>query len=139
MKRSNIVYPILGIGLCILLFVSIQERLNLHWYPIWLGSCSLVTWAFYAWDKRVAEIQGLFKRARGDGRVPEWTLHMLALMGGFFGAWIARPMFNHKTNVKKHPSILIVLIISTIGHILFVMRLVYAPLNLWPPSQWLQF
>jgi uncharacterized membrane protein YsdA (DUF1294 family) len=140
MKRAQIIYPVLGIGLCILLQVSIQERLNVHWYPTWLGSCSLVTWAFYAWDKRVAEIQGLFKRALGNGRVPESTLHILALMGGFFGAWIARPMFDHKTNTKKHPAILIVLIVSTLFHILFVMRIIYGPpLELWPPSSWLSF
>jgi uncharacterized membrane protein YsdA (DUF1294 family) len=138
MKRSHLVYPILGVGLALLLHISLQERLTVHWYPTWIGSCSIVTWAFYAWDKRVSEIQGLFKRALGNSRIPEWTLNMMALLGGFFGGWVGRAMFDHKTNAKKHPLILAVLIFSTLFHILFVMRLIYGPpLDLWPPSNWL--
>lgn len=50
------------------------------------SAASLVTYAF---DKRRA--------ARGGRRVPENTLHLLALAGGWPGALLAARLFRHKT------------------------------------------
>lgn len=136
MKRSHIIYTLLGLGLSVLLARSFQLRLNVHPYATWIGATSVVTWALYAWDKRIAELRQLLK----GGRVPEFVLHLMALIGGFPGAWIARSMFAHKTNRKKHPAILAMLVISTILHALLIVRLVYGPpLVLWPPDNWLTF
>lgn len=49
---------------------------------------SLVTLIVYAIDKRAA-----IKERR---RVPESTLHLLALLGGIPGALIAQQLFKHK-------------------------------------------
>ena len=50
---------------------------------------SLVAFVFYGFDKR---------RARNDGRrVPEKTLHLLALFGGWPGALMGQRVFRHKT------------------------------------------
>ena len=50
---------------------------------------SLVAFVFYGFDKR---------RARKDGRrVPEKTLHLIALFGGWPGALIGQRVFRHKT------------------------------------------
>lgn len=49
---------------------------------------SLVTAAAYGWDKRCA--------VRGRQRVPEARLHLLELMGGWPGAFVARTAFRHK-------------------------------------------
>lgn len=53
--------------------------------------------AAYGWDKRQAVINGR--------RVPERTLHILAFLGGWPGAWMGQRHFRHKT---KKLSFLIV-------------------------------
>lgn len=50
---------------------------------------SLASFAAYGLDKRRA--------ATGGRRVPERTLHLLALLGGWPGAILAQRRFRHKT------------------------------------------
>jgi uncharacterized membrane protein YsdA (DUF1294 family) len=50
---------------------------------------SVITYATYAWDKRAA----IKKRQR----VSEKTLHWLAMVGGWPGAWCAQQQLRHKT------------------------------------------
>lgn len=54
-------------------------------YPV-LG---LITYGVYAHDKRQAQA--------GEFRVPEATLHLLELLGGWFGGYIAQETLRHKT------------------------------------------
>ncbi|MEM8670988.1 MAG: DUF1294 domain-containing protein [Planctomycetota bacterium] len=50
---------------------------------------SIVAFLLYGWDKR---------RARRDGdRVPEKTLQLIALLGGWPGALLGQRFFRHKT------------------------------------------
>ena len=46
----------------------------------WLLCLSVVTFFFYGYDKRQSAIDGAW-------RVPEAALHLLALVGGFVGAF----------------------------------------------------
>lgn len=139
MNRNLLIYTLIGVGLSAALAGSFQSRLTVHAYVPWIAACSIVTWALYAWDKRTAELAELAKRLRG-WRVPELTLNLMALIGGFPGAWAGRAMFNHKTNVKRHRGILVILIVSTLLHAFVVVRLLYGPpLQLWPPSNWIAF
>lgn len=57
---------------------------------IWLLALNLCALALYAWDKRAAR--------RGARRVPEARLHLLALLGGWPGAWLAQRMLRHKSS-----------------------------------------
>lgn len=50
---------------------------------------SFVTFVAYGFDKRRAQIDGR--------RVPENTLHLMALFGGWPGALIGQRIFRHKT------------------------------------------
>jgi uncharacterized membrane protein YsdA (DUF1294 family) len=50
---------------------------------------SLVTYVTYGFDKRRAQ--------RGGRRVPENTLHLMALFGGWPGALLGQRSFRHKT------------------------------------------
>lgn len=50
---------------------------------------SLVCFMAYGWDKRRA--------ANGGRRVPEKTLHILSLLGGWPGAFLGQRHFRHKT------------------------------------------
>lgn len=55
----------------------------------WVLVVSIGTFAIYAWDKR---------RARHGGqREPESHLHLLALLGGWPGAFLAQRLVRHKT------------------------------------------
>lgn len=49
---------------------------------------SLATFFVYGWDKRQA--------VRNAQRVPEKTLHLLAVLGGWPGALLAQHFFRHK-------------------------------------------
>lgn len=75
-------------------------------YLLWLAVASVVTFIFYGFDKA---------RARAGGwRVPEATLHWLALLGGFPGGWAGRSIFRHKT---RKGMFTFVLILSTALHL----------------------
>jgi uncharacterized membrane protein YsdA (DUF1294 family)/cold shock CspA family protein len=63
--------------------------LGWHWLLSWLAAINLVVFALYGWDKQ---------RARaGKFRIPELTLHVMAVVGGSAGAFVARQLFHHKT------------------------------------------
>ncbi len=53
------------------------------------ASASLVTFFTYGFDKRRARL--------GGSRIPEKTLHILELLGGWPGAYGAMRVFRHKT------------------------------------------
>ncbi|GHD62247.1 hypothetical protein GCM10007350_17910 [Jeongeupia chitinilytica] len=50
---------------------------------------SIVSFVCYGYDKSQAR--------QGGRRVPEATLHVLALIGGWPGAWFGQRAFRHKT------------------------------------------
>lgn len=55
----------------------------------WMGLLSLAAFLAHVLDKRAA--------ARGGRRVPERTLHLLALLGGWPGSLAAMSLVRHKT------------------------------------------
>lgn len=70
----------------------------------WLLAAGLVTFVYYGFDKA---------RSKGKGRrIPEWTLHGLALAGGVVGGWLGMFLFKHKTNSKHREFRLILLLAS---------------------------
>ena len=78
----------------ILAGVRLNERLpGPGWVlPAYAGMISLLTFAAYGWDKR---------RARNQGwRVPENSLHLLELIGGWPGAFLAQRWFRHKVSKR---------------------------------------
>ncbi|ROO73405.1 DUF1294 domain-containing protein [Vibrio crassostreae] len=60
---------------------------------VWYLVIGLVTFFVYAKDKRAA--------INGNWRVPEKTLHVFSVAGGWLGALIAQDKLRHKT--QKHP------------------------------------
>lgn len=71
--------------------------------PIFFLVMGMITFAAYGIDKR--------KAIKGQWRIPEKTLLLLDLAGGFLGGWIGMYVFRHKT---KHPKFYIVQFISTL-------------------------
>lgn len=77
---------------------------------------SLVSVAAYGLDKRRA--------AAGGRRIPERTLHLLALLGGWPGAIVAQRRFRHKT--RKVPFLIafwavVVLHVAVVGTVAYTL------------------
>ncbi len=75
-------------------------------YLVWIAIASVITFILYGFDKARAK--------SGGWRVPEATLHWMALLGGFPGGWAGRSIFRHKT---KKDIFTFVLAISTLLHL----------------------
>ncbi len=75
--------------------------------PVWISivyaSMSAVTFLVYVLDKGAAR--------RGDQRTPESTLHVLELLGGWPGAFLAQQLIRHK-NAKVSYQIVFWLIVA---------------------------
>ena len=57
------------------------------------AAMSMLTALVYGWDKLCAK--------RGWARAPEMRLHLLALLCGWPGAWVAQEMFRHKSQKRS--------------------------------------
>jgi uncharacterized membrane protein YsdA (DUF1294 family) len=75
------------------------------------GLASLITFIIYLIDKSAAQA--------GRWRVPEKTLHTLALVGGWPGAWIAQRMFRHKTSKKEFQVVFWLTVVLNVGAVIF--------------------
>jgi uncharacterized membrane protein YsdA (DUF1294 family) len=82
---------------------------------VWLLVINVVTAVAYAWDKVQAR--------RGNRRIPERTLLLLNLAGGFIGAWIVFLGMRHKT---LHRSFWFVQSLATI---LWILLFVVLPIE----------
>ena len=78
--------------LCMVVSASFLEHIPIKLAQIYLG-VSLITFLIYAIDKSKAK--------RNAWRIPENTLHLFALGGGWPGAAIAQQTFRHKSQKKE--------------------------------------
>lgn len=101
-------FGLLGIALGGSLYYWFFNNTALNPYALWVAAWSVSTFVMYGLDKGFSKVS--------QARAPELILHLLAAVGGFPGGWLGRFLFNHKTNVRKHPAFLIVLFLSTVGH-----------------------
>jgi uncharacterized membrane protein YsdA (DUF1294 family) len=67
----------------------LPQQLMLLWLASWYGVASVVCFIVYALDKSAAIAQ--------RRRIPERTLLLLGLAGGWPGGWIAQRWLRHKT------------------------------------------
>lgn len=71
------------------------------------STLSLAVFALYALDK--------FAARRGDWRVPENLLHLMALLGGWPGAWMGQLKFRHKTRKRGFRLVFFLTVILNLG------------------------
>lgn len=94
---------------------STSMRLLATAYLIVVAVTSLAAFAAYGFDKRRARI--------GGRRVPEQTLHLIALFGGWPGAWAGQQIFRHKTQklAFRVVSVLVVIThLAVVGGVVYV-------------------
>jgi uncharacterized membrane protein YsdA (DUF1294 family) len=81
-------------------------------YLAWLGTWSLATFAAYAIDKSQAR--------RHSWRLPENSLHGLAVAGGAIGGWVGMLGLHHKT---RHPVFALILAIALTAQVIIGIKL----------------
>ena len=79
-----------------------------HPYLIWLVAINAATLVMYAIDSWMG------RRDKVDP--PEMLMHLLSIVGGFVGAWLARVIFRYRVDLRDRPWLYLVLVLSTIGH-----------------------
>ena len=79
---------------------------NPGWIAAVYGGMSAVSLVAFAWDKAAA--------ARGGGRIPELTLHLLELLGGWPGAILGAMLLRHKTRKTSYLAVTGVVVIAHI-------------------------
>ena len=83
--------------------LSQPQRTGLYVY----AAMSVITFIVFGFDKLAAR--------RGKRRVPENTLHLLSLLGGWPGALVAMQVFKHKR--RKRSFVVVAWLIAT-GHVI---------------------
>jgi uncharacterized membrane protein YsdA (DUF1294 family)/cold shock CspA family protein len=77
-------------GLLVLpVLASLKLPLQAWVVPGWMLVMSVAAWVVYRIDKKAA--------VNGVSRIPENTLHVLELLGGWPGAFLAQRVFRHKS------------------------------------------
>lgn len=79
-----------------------------------LAILNALTFLLYVADKATAR--------RGGNRIPENILHLLALVGGWPGAFIAQRLFRHKIGKRRFQSIFLVTVLVNGAFLFWVFR-----------------
>ena len=109
-------YSLIGIvsALLVLLVLTMVLKQFLSpalWVAMWVIALSLATFGIYGFDKARAQ--------SGGGRVPEVVLHLLGLLGGTPGAFIAMRVFHHKTSKRSFQIVFWVIVAVQLAALLF--------------------
>jgi uncharacterized membrane protein YsdA (DUF1294 family)/cold shock CspA family protein len=93
-----LLFGLIGLGLAAVLLVGLilmvgRGQPPAVWIALWVVALSLAAFFIYGFDKSQAQ--------RGGLRVPEAILHLLSLLGGSPGAFIAMRVFHHKTSKRS--------------------------------------
>lgn len=75
-----------------------------HWTVIvaaWCAVASVVSASLYAVDKRRAVRNRSAQGGAASRRIPERTLHLADLLGGWPGGLLARKTLRHKTDTRS--------------------------------------
>lgn len=79
---------------------------------VWCAAASCIAFVLHAIDK---------SRARqGAARIPENTLHLFELLGGWPGAWLAMTVFRHKTRKRSYQLVFALVVALNVGAIVLL-------------------
>jgi len=95
--RTNPVAVLFGFALLVLPGLALARMgKTMDWRflaGLWVVLC-VVSYSLYRSDKRRAEA--------GEWRIPESTLHLFELLGGWPGAYLAQRQYRHKTAKQSY-------------------------------------
>ena len=105
-KLEWTIYPlILSLALTVPIWAFSPFHQGLH--ISWVIGTSITLFGLYGYDNG---------QAKGKGkRIPEFNLHMMAVIGGFLGGLTGRYFFRHKTRKKR---LLAVILASAVLHVI---------------------
>jgi uncharacterized membrane protein YsdA (DUF1294 family) len=89
--------------------LSQPQRIAVYLY----AAMSAITFVVFGFDKLAAW--------RGKRRVPEKTLYLLSLLGGWPGALLAMPVFRHK---RRKGSFVAIVVLIVLVHVAAIAALV---------------
>ena len=75
---------------------------------------SCVAFVMHGADKRRARL--------GRRRIPEATLHLVEVAGGWLGAWLAMRIFRHKTQKTSYRVVFAVMVVLNVGLVILWVR-----------------
>ena len=123
--QYSLVFGLLAFALSVALYAALEQVLVWpYYYFTWVMAVSVITFAFYGLDK------GLSMSRRTKMRVPELVLNLLAVIGGTPGAWLGRVAFRHKTNLRRHWVMFVILVASSLLHV-YVLHTLYSSSFEW--------
>lgn len=100
-----------AVGSLALLLSSLFSSFNPGFLPevYWLAVSILtpVTFLMFGWDK--------WKAKRDSQRIPEKTLYLLSILGGWPGAVMGQKTFRHKTVKRSFRTVLTVIVLLHVG------------------------
>ena len=118
--QYSLVFGLLASVLSVALYAALEQVLVWpYYYFTWMMAVSAITFAFYGLDK------SLSMSRRTKIRVPELVLNLLAVAGGTPGAWLGRAVFRHKTNLRRHWVMFVILVASSLLHV-YVLHTLYS-------------
>ena len=86
----NLVTAVIGTSTFLVAVLAVVVMGLAPWWVVpWYVVASVVTFFAYGWDKVSAK--------SGHWRTQESTLHTLEMLGGWPGAWLAQPLWRHKS------------------------------------------
>lgn len=85
------------------------------WSALLYLTMSLITWFAYRIDKRAAQ---------GDlRRIPERTLHLLELTGGWPGALMAQSLLRHKNRKRSYQFVFWIVVAMNLGALIWILEI----------------
>ena len=79
----------------------------MHPVYAYLAGINIITFLFYGYDKRQSQ--------DNKTRIPELTLHLLALLGGTLGALLGQMSFRHKTKKLSFRIVFLAIVLIQAG------------------------
>jgi uncharacterized membrane protein YsdA (DUF1294 family)/cold shock CspA family protein len=97
-----LLFGLIGLGLAAVIGIGLflmvgRGQPPAVWIALWVVALSLAAFFIYGFDKSQAQ--------RGGLRVPEAILHLLSLLGGSPGAFLAMRVFHHKTSKRSFQAV----------------------------------